>query len=120
MFDQRSLNAAADSNHVCDIMGDDIEIDNPNCCSMPNMNRDNKIYKVLCSCHEECSNVHLLDQEKGEDESMKLVPKVLEIPACIKELGGWRYPTVPLSIMYEFLRNSKMPSLYYEAHPQLT
>ena len=72
-----------------------------------------KVYSILEERNAEGTNVSHLNQELGEEESLKLVPHVLKIPAQRSERA---YISVPLSIMYELLRNWKMPSLY-KSHP---
>ena len=73
------------------------------------MNRGRKIYRLLDSRHWEGTNVQHLDAEFG-DESLKLVPKVLEAVNVYAEYGD--EDVHPLSLMYEIMRSWKMPSLY--------
>ena len=108
VFDQSSLHAVACSNHVCQISTTDNWLND----LTPKINCDNKIFNVLCSRHRECSNTYHLDQEMVDEESLKLVPRVLEIPA--RRMERCLYLRLCLSIMYELLRSWKMPSLYEE------
>ena len=48
-----------------------------------------------------------------EDDSLKLAPKVLAIPALMPAHIAVRSDlATPLSVMYELLRGWKMPALY--------
>ena len=68
-----------------------------------------KIYRLLSSRNEEGSNVYHLNMEFGgdddeNDDSLKLVPKVLEsVQHYSKRLQGFPYKK-PLSITYEIMR----------------
>ena len=116
IFDSTSLNAMADSNHSCRIMGiKDFYVKN-NVGGDSNVNRGRKIYSLLSSWHKEGVNVRHLNSEFDDDE-LKLVPKVLEsvhhcAEYCYSPEGKLHYGVHPLSITYEILRNWKMPSLY--------
>ena len=76
------------------------------------MNRGRNIYRLLDSRHRKGTNVQHLDAE-FDDDSLKLVPKVLE---CVNVYAGYIDPSAPavhpLSVMYEILRSWKMPALY--------
>ena len=110
IYDSTSLNAVAASNHTCCIEGIDLDGINRYVDS-PEVNRGRKIYSLLSSRNREGNNVYHLDAE-FEDDSLKLVPKVLE-SVNIYARHSYRADTVPpLSIMYEILRSWKMPNLY--------
>jgi len=120
VYDPTSLNSMSDCNHTC-IIHVDGGMRNPLGCGNDNrmlsssiLKRGAKIYQLLSNRNKEGSNVrHLNSEFDGEDEeedSLKLVPQVLE---CVH-----RYPRAskltahPLSIIYEVLRGWKMPELY--------
>ncbi|KAL7537176.1 hypothetical protein ACHAXR_007645 [Thalassiosira sp. AJA248-18] len=115
VFDSTSLNSVADSNHSCYIGGLDFG-GIPNNWNNSKRNRRMKIYYLLSSRNREGSNAHHLDSDIGE-ESLKLAPEVLQ---CVNHCSGCEQDEVrqddgvvkPLSIIYEILRNWRMPSLY--------
>ena len=76
-------------------------------------NRGRKIYGLLSIRNREGINVQHLNSE-FEDDSLKLVPKVLESVHIYA--SGLNYSkdcfVHPLSVMYEVLRSWKMPTLY--------
>jgi hypothetical protein len=108
IFDHASLNAVADSNHSCQIRG--LDVDHLNNHDDSNLNRAEKLYRLLSSRHREGINVPHLDAEFCGD-SLKLVPNAL---GCVHRYAMHRAPsrTHPLSIMYEITRSWKMPTLY--------
>ena len=110
MFDSTSLNTVADSNHSCSIKGLDFGDIFNNQYEESKSNRATKIYSLISSRNREGTNVQHLNAE-FEDESLKLVPKVLEAVNVYDE-GGDEGDVLPLSIMYEVLRSWKMPTLY--------
>ena len=114
VFNERDLNSVADSNHACKVTGIDSLFGNMGSLSK-SANRKNKIYFLLSLRNKTWSNVYDMDNEleNTEDESLKLVPYVLEIPARVRmshSLESAAKP--PLSVMYEFVRNWKMPQLF--------
>ena len=113
VFDQSSLNKVADSNNVCQVAGIDPQLEQFNSTTDERSNRRGKIHRVLFDRNKIGTNVYHLNKEMVDEESLKLVPKVLAMPALRLRLGrGHR----SLSIMYELLRNWKMPSLYETHH----
>jgi len=123
VYDTTSLNSMSDCNHICQIyLGLEGDMDVPVGCSNRNMNfpssnarRGAKIYQLLSKRNEEGSNVkHFNAEFDGEDEeedSLKLVPKVLE---CVHRYSraSLLFTVHPLSIIYEIIRGWKMPELY--------
>ena len=83
VFDSTNLNAVADCNHTCCIDGLNLDYNNDEEEEFK-VNRGSKIFNLLSSRNREGTNVHHLDAEFG-DESLKLVPKVLE---CIHIYAG--------------------------------
>ena len=109
IFDSTSLNTVADSNHRCNIFG--FELDNINDDEEESKaNRGRKIYSLLSLRNREGTNVRHLDSE-FDDESMKLVPKVLESVNSYAEYAS-AAAVHPLSVTYEILRSWKMPTMY--------
>jgi hypothetical protein len=110
IFDSTSLNAVADSNHSCHV--EDLDGITNIVNTSPQVNRGRKIYSLLSSRNRE-GNVRHLDSEFEDDDSLKLVPKVLE---SVHVYAGYRPPATdyvhPLEIMYEILLSWKMPTLY--------
>ena len=135
--DTTSLNTVSDSNHTCVIEGIVFGDIPRNPCSSAvtfsltkdeqlrsylTSNKGRKIYHLLCTRNREGSNVRQLNLEFGDeddedDDSIKLVPKVLESIHHYENLytrkrrGDTSY-VPPLSIMFEVLRSWKMPELY--------
>ena len=113
IFDPPSLNTLSDSNHSCCIEG--IGVDDINLLGIcTKTRRARKIYSGLACRNEEGINVHHLDSEFDDDDSLKVVPKVLE---CVHIYDGYCGPhraqsVHPLSIVFSILRNWKMPTLY--------
>ena len=111
IYDSTSLNAVAASNHSCSIEGLDLDIiSNNRYGDTSELNRGRKIYSALSSRNREGTNVQHLDAEFG-DESLTIVPKVLECVHSYAEYGS-RDDVHPLSLMYEIFRSWKMPTLY--------
>ena len=81
------------------------------------MNRGRKIYGLLSIGNRKGINVRHLNSE-FEDDSLKLVPKVLESVQWPLLFNQWPllfqsdWFVHPLSVMYEILRSWKMPTLY--------
>lgn len=114
IFNTSSLNAIADSNHICSIQGVGIEpslINNSS--KTKHVNRDRKIYSLLSArCHHEGTNASYLEQELGED-GLKFTPRILGF------ISGYQMHAIPLAIMYDILRNWRMPELYeYQRAPR--
>ena len=122
VYDPTSLNSMSDCNHMCIILqvdGDGERMNIPSGCRNNHRRltssiarRKAKIYQLLSERNEEGSNVQHLNAEfeDEEEDSLKLVPKVLE---CIHSYPKPSQFTVhPLSIMYEVIRGWKMPELY--------
>ena len=110
--DPTSLNSMSNCNHACTIQVDSSR--GMNSIHLVSSGRGSKIYKLLSGRNKEGSNVqHLNSEFDGEDEeedSLKLVPKVLE---CVHRYAKVSQLTVhPLSIIYEIVRGWKMPELY--------
>lgn len=107
------MNAVADSNHICAIQGVGIEpslINNSS--KTKQVNRDRKIYSLLSTrCHEG-TNASYLEQELGED-GLKFAPRILGF------ISSYQMHATPLAIMYDILRNWRMPELYeYQRAPR--
>ena len=77
-------------------------------------NRERKIYSLLSARNREGVNVQHLDAEFEDEESLKLVPKVLESAHMYARYASSSDAMLvhPLSVMYEILRSWKMPILY--------
>ena len=111
-----SLNTVSDSNHTCFIDGIDFGDSPKNYRHTARYNRSRKLYHLLSVRNREGSNVRHLNLEFGDendedDDSIKLVPKVLE------SIHHYHYASLmgcakPLSIIYEIMRSWKMPELY--------
>ncbi|KAL9184624.1 hypothetical protein ACHAXT_012594 [Thalassiosira profunda] len=106
MYDRTSLNSAARSNHTCRVY----RLSSWNNSQDQRVNRRSKIYRLLSSRNEEGTNVHHLNMEL-DDDSLKLVPRVLESVHNYAE-GTSTIDAHPLSIFFELLRGWKMPALY--------
>jgi len=116
IFDDTSLNSAADSNHSCCIYQerdglDRFEINGKPYGENPLPNpvyvRQKKIYSILSSRNRDCSNVDHFD----EDMSVELLPDMLtSIQRCSNYHEAEDGPpksqddVIPLSIMYEVLQ----------------
>jgi len=124
VYDPTSLNSMSDCNHICQIypsMGIPIGCSNGNRnLTSSNARRVSKIYHLLSVRNREGSNVKHLNlefeiDEDEEDNSLKLVPKVL---AAIQHYHDKYLPYNgpqlhhSLSITFEVLRGWKMPELY--------
>ena len=117
IYDNSSLNSVTNSNHSCHIEGFDYYYHISNVYFITLDNRRSKVYNMLSKRNREGSNVHHLNMEWGDDDSLTLVPHVLE---CTQKTGGFKYQfryvddeeVSPLSIMYEILRSWKMPELF--------
>jgi len=114
IYDPTSLNSMSDCKHACIIHVDsDRGMNNS---ILISLGRGSKIYKLLSERNKEGSNVQHLNSEfedgdEENDNSLKLVPHVLE---CVYRYyhNASRINELPLSIMYEILRGWKMPELY--------
>ena len=120
--DTTSLNTVSESNHTCYIYGVDFG-DSPKNTHLGSghtasvyshtarYNRRRKLYHLLSVRNREGSNVRHLNLEfraenDEDDDSIKLVPKVLESINRSSPIAK------PLSILYEITRSWKMPELY--------
>ena len=125
MYDPTSLNTVYDCNHTCQIVLDGfVRKDLPNWCRNaggwnPKTIRCMKMHYILSLRHRERSNVQHLNTEfkddDDEDDSLKLVPNVLEAVYKNSHNRSSRCDPIlirPLTIMYEILRGWKMPELY--------
>ena len=130
VYNDSSLNAVADSNHVCTIEGLDSwdsssVYNNSNYRHYKNdqkLNRAQKIFDLLEERNIESTNVYHLETEMGED-TLKVVPLAL---AAVQIYGEqrlkrteWRGTTFvtiedapELSITYELLRSWHVTALY--------
>jgi len=111
VFDETDLNSVASSNHTCCIHGpfypriNDFE---------PDHNRCGKIYYLLSCRNREQTNCYHLDLEFGDD-CRKFAPYVIESVEHYAAGCDYYYHSdieKPLSIVYEIMRNWKMPQLY--------
>ena len=104
----------ADCNHSCTITGIGIRTDIPSNQDdiTPEVRRTDKIYHLLSLRNREGSNVQHLNLEFEDDDSLALVPRVLDSVHRYSRNIQWTNPLHPLSIMYEILRSWKMPELY--------
>ena len=124
VFNSSDFNSLASSNHTCQVLGmpgENLPHSHPDCSRTFNNklslsksgNWNQKIYSLLSNRNEKGSNAFHLDIELGDDY-LKLVPKVLEILARFR--GGRTMELAeavpPLSIMFELLRDWKMPLLF--------
>jgi len=131
-YDPSSLNSISDCNHTCVIKINGyvpiglIDDDDGKVISSPIDRRGAKIYRLLSERNEDGNNVqHLNSEFNNEDEennnSLKLVPKVLE---CVQKYHGCTTASQgyvpPLSILYEVLRGWKMPELYERRVPDMS
>ena len=118
VYDPTSLNSLANCNHTCHIHGLNWSDDIPSNLlgSTLNSNRARKMYHLLSARNKVEFNVNHLNLEFGDenenDESLKLVPRVLE--SVNRYDSNWESTDYvpPLSITYEILRGWKMPELY--------
>ena len=118
VYDPTSLNTVSDSNHTCYISNVDFG-DNAlqNFSPSNTNNRARKMYYLLSLRNREGSNVNHLNLEFGDEnddeDSIKLVPKVLDsVIHYSHEQEGNAAWVPPLSIMFEVMRSWKMPELY--------
>ena len=104
----------ADCNHSCTITGIGIRIDIPSNQDgiTPMDSRADKIYHLLSLRNREGSNVQHLNLEFEDDDSLALVPRVLESVHRYSRDGQGQNSVHPLTIMYEILRSWKMPELH--------
>merc|ERR1711862_39470 len=132
LYDDSSLNAVSDSNHVCTIVGIGLpeyhyQVTNEkksflNNLEGPDCNRARKIFVLLLERNRDSTNVRHLESEFKE-AALMMAPIVI---AVIQTYGDQREKKkqwngddfVPiedgkvLSIVYELCRNWQMPSLY--------
>ena len=119
IFDPSStLNSAASSNHTCRIRGIGLEEYCYDKFSTKKQNRSAKIYSLLCKRATKSFNAYHLESELGED-SLELAPYVLSCVIMHKEIAwptlvNYLHPIThrPVAIIYDILRNWKMPELY--------
>eukprot|EP00573_Skeletonema_grethae_P000029 CAMPEP_0201687898 /NCGR_PEP_ID=MMETSP0578-20130828/1744_1 /ASSEMBLY_ACC=CAM_ASM_000663 /TAXON_ID=267565 /ORGANISM="Skeletonema grethea, Strain CCMP 1804" /LENGTH=568 /DNA_ID=CAMNT_0048172077 /DNA_START=24 /DNA_END=1727 /DNA_ORIENTATION=- len=103
LCDESSLNAAADSNHMCFC----VLCDYSNRHEQRQINRASKIYRLLSSRNRMLSNVNHFD-----DIDVKMLPNMLEAVGkyhdAVREYNENAYPRISyveqLSIMYEIMR----------------
>ena len=121
LYNPTSLISLSDCNHTCRIHGLNWSADIPfdPLGYTPKENRARKLYHLLSARNREGSNVCHFNLEFGDenenDESLKLVPKVLESVqryAVSQSCGECIDYLPPLSVVYEILRGWKMPELY--------
>ena len=102
-FDKSSLNAAADSNHVCIVYaGSHFDLYSQNSSSDMEKNRARKIYAILSSRNKTMSNV-----QHFSDIEVKLLPNMLAaVQKYSNDMQSNRHnPKVnPLSVVYEVMR----------------
>jgi len=103
LYDESSLNAVADSNHICTVDLGWKAFDVYNSHEQGQINRCRKIYSLLSSRNETMSNVQHFD-----DIDVKILPNILEAVqkyATKVPDDDVNYPKVePLSIVYETMR----------------
>ena len=115
IYDSTSLNSVSDCNHSCFIECIGLfDIPNNDNNRGSKVNRARKIYHLLSKRNREGSNVQHLNSEfeDEDDDSLALVPRVLESVYRYSRNRQGRHPVHPLSIMYEILRSWEMPALY--------
>ena len=108
-----NLNTVSEANHKCrivglrsgpkDFMNDDDESES--------WNRGKKLFFLLVLRHRKGHNITQLESEFSGDD-VGLVPRAL---ACINVYSG-EYYTSCLSIIFELVRNWKMPEMYQFQH----
>ena len=113
IYDPTNLNTLSVCNHTCRLylglnLGERLDMENTS--DKPRYNRSKKISHLLSIRNKEGSIVQHFNEEFGDedDDSLKLVPKVLERISQLDKIEG----RCSLSIMYEILRGWKMPELY--------
>jgi hypothetical protein len=102
LFDESSLNAVADSNHICTVCGLGYFYWNRNDFSeVMKDNRGRKIYSILSSRNKTMSNV-----EHFGNFDVKLLPNMLEtVQRYSKYVVRWhKHEVEALSIVYEVMR----------------
>ena len=129
IYDDSSLNAVSDSNHVCTIEGEAFysvghvnlhRNDDPR-------SRARKIFQLLRERNKEGTNVHHLEREIEGTDTLKVVPYVLNAVQIYGEqwmkLEKWDWDTIngtvkdaaklliALSIAYELLRSWNVTGL---------
>ena len=122
IFDRSSLAAVVSSNHTCCLWEPHCRLDatQDNAQESPGQNLSVKMYALLSSWNKEGTNVHHLRSEIGGDDVVNLMPRIFErivrsarivIPEGDEplEVNGGVVP--PLSVVYEILRNWKLPPL---------
>jgi len=134
IFDPSStLNSAASSNHTCCIKGIGLDEYFYDKLATKKEIRGRKIYSLLSKRAIESSNAYHLDSEFEEDHSLKFAPYVL---GCVNRYSSQRldlappmwlrnqffndWPEIanfkpfvrPVAIVYDILRNWRMPELY--------
>jgi len=116
VFNSKSLNTVADSNHPCEINCDSEWIVKFNTL-LVSSNRRQKLYYVLSSRNNESSNIVQI----GHDLALNHIPTLLDSVQKYSEVdygsdNGFDV-VPPLSVVYEILRGWNMPVLYENAHP---
>eukprot|EP00956_Cyclotella_meneghiniana_P024099 scaffold48075_cov39-Cyclotella_meneghiniana.AAC.1 len=120
VFDQTSLNSAHDSNHHChlnlEISGIQTHpISRFNMYEDPILNRRKKIYNILSAWNRKRENAAYFE---SDNISIKHMPQILALLKPFSkhylddEEGKEDDEVEPLSIVYEIMRDWKMPELY--------
>lgn len=119
VFNQRSLNAAYDSNHVCSIKITHTQssiLDKLNKYNDPVNNRRKKIYNILSTRNRRRENTAHFE---SDGISVKHIPRILALLKPLSEHhlrdnnGSQHEDEVkPLSIAFEIMRYWKIPELY--------
>ena len=110
LWDDSSLNAAADSNHICIVYGDtQLDLHSYNSLSDMGMNKARKIYALLSSRNKTMSNV-----QHFSDIDLKILPNMLAAAQKYSNDMQKHHPKVnSLSIVYEIMcRWDKVSPLY--------
>ena len=110
LCDESSLNAAADSNHICIVYGDtQLDLHSYNCLSDMEKNRARKVYALLSSRNKTMSNV-----QHFSDIDLKILPNMLAaVQKYSSDVQNYDPKVNPLSIVYEIMRKwDKVIPLY--------
>eukprot|EP00956_Cyclotella_meneghiniana_P019022 scaffold32223_cov83-Cyclotella_meneghiniana.AAC.5 len=120
IFDRASLNAAYESNHHCKIKiwGCNIssDIEKFNTYSDAIRNRNKKIYTILSTRNRNRENAAYFE---SDDIGIKHIPRIISLLKPLsrhnmkkRKMMSIHDDTKPLSIVYEIMRDWKMPELY--------
>ena len=102
LFDESSLNAAADSNHICSVSVGSLDWDLYNSSTDMKENRARKLYALLSSRNKTMSNV-----QHFSAIDLKLLPNILQaMQKYSNDMPSYRHDLKvdPLSIVYEIMR----------------